>query len=77
VHERNLLDKFPKVSIDDVKKKIKELSDLKKLSEDMKAKKDEIMKSVQDKVKTESKEQTQEQYTDEDKTKLKDILKTF
>ena len=77
VHERNLLDKFPKVSIDDVKKKIKELSDLKELSEDMKAKKDEIMKSVQDKVKTESKEQTQEKYTDEDKAKLKDILKTF
>jgi len=76
-HERNLLDKFPKVSIDDVKKKIKELSDLKELSEDMKAKKDEIMKSVQDKVKTESKEQTQEKYTDEDKAKLKDILKTF
>lgn len=73
-HERNLLDKFSKFSIEDVKKKFKQMTDFNKLTQDLKAKKDEILNAVQDKAKKAVKDKRQDEYTDEDKSKLKDLL---
>jgi len=76
-HERNLLDKFPKISVDDVKSKMKQLSDLNKLSQDMKEKRDDLFRGIQEKAKQAVKDKPQEEYSDEDKDKLKKMLNTF
>jgi hypothetical protein len=76
-HEMNLLDKFPKISVDDVKSKMKQLSDLDKLSQDMKEKKDDLFREIQEKAKQAVKDKPQEKYSDEDKDKLKKMLNTF
>ena len=76
-HERNLLDKFPKISVDDVKSKMKQLSDLNKLSQDMKEKRDDLFREIQEKAKQAVKDKPQEEYSDEDKDKLKKMLNTF
>ncbi len=76
-HERKLLDRLPKISVDVVKDKMKQLSDLNKLSQDMKVKKDEIFKEIQNKAKQAVKDKPQEEYSDEDKDKLKQMLNTF
>ena len=46
----------------------------KKLMQEMNIKKDDLIKSVQDLV---VKEKSQEEYTDEDKNKLNDLLNTL
>ena len=53
------------------------MSDLDKFTQEMKTKKDNLLKAVKDSFKNDTKEKIMENYTDEDKDKLKDLLDTF
>ena len=68
------MDKIQKLSVNGVKKRLKQMSDLEKFTHEMDTKKDDLIKSVQDLV---VKEKSQEDYTDEDKNKLNDLLNTL
>ena len=72
-----LLDKIPEISIDGIQKNFEKISGLDKIIQDMKTKKDKILKEVQGVVKNEKKEKILEKYTEEDKNKLNDLLETF
>ena len=73
-YDSNLMNKIQKFSASDVKNRVKQMGDLKKFTQEMNAKKDDLLKSVQDLVEN---EKSQEDYTDEDKNKLNDLLNTF
>lgn len=73
-YKDNLMNKIPNLSVNDVKKRVKQMGDLEKLAHEMNTKKDDLLKSFQDLV---VKEKTQENYTDEDKNKLNDLLNTL
>lgn len=70
-YTNNLIDRIPKLSTNDVKKSFKQMGDLDNLTQEALTKKDDLLKSVQGLI---NKEKTQEDYTDEDKNKLNDLL---
>ena len=72
-----IFDKIPGISIDGIQKNFEKISELDKITQDMKTKKDKILKEVQGAVKNEKKEKILEKYTEEDKNKLNDLLETF
>jgi len=47
---------------------------LDKITDDLKSKKDKLLKTIEGAVRSDSDEKTLENYTDEDKDKLKDML---
>ena len=73
-YEKNLIDKLPKLSIDDFKKTINKMSDVESLTQEIKSKKDDLLKMVKGAV---LKEKNQEKYTDKDKSELNDLLNTL
>ena len=72
-----IFDKIPEILIDGIQKNFEKISDLDKITQDMKTKKDKILKEIQGAVKNEKKEKILEKYTEEDKNKLNDLLETF
>ena len=72
-----IFDKIPEISIDGIQKNFEKISDLDKITQNMKTKKDKILKEVQGALKNEKKEKILEKYTEEDKNKLNDLLETF
>ena len=73
-YEGNLMDNIPKLSVNDIKNRFKRMNGLEELMQEMNTKKDDLLKSAQDLV---VKEKSQENYTDEDKNKLNDLLNTL
>ena len=72
-----IFDKIPEILIDGIQKNFEKISDLDKITQDIKTKKDKILKEIQGAVKNEKKEKILEKYTEEDKNKLNDLLETF
>ena len=58
----------------DVKNSIKQMGDLDRFTHEIKTKKDKLFEAVQDTV---INEKVQEEYTDEDKNKLNDLLNSL
>jgi membrane protein required for colicin V production len=69
-----IIDSLPEISVDEIKKNLQQMSDLEKITQDFKSKKDELLKSVEGAVKSGKDEKILENYTEEDKDKLKDML---
>ena len=62
------------MSIDEIKKNLQQMSDLENITQDFKSKKDKLFKRVEGAVKSSKDEKILENYTDEDKDKLKSML---
>ena len=69
-----IIDNLPEISVDEIKKKLQEMSDLDNVTEGFISKKDKLLKTVEGAVKSGSDEKILENYTAEDKDKLKDML---
>ena len=69
-----IIDSLPEISVDEIKKNLQQMSDLEKITQDFKSKKDELLKSVEGTVKSGKDDKILENYTEEDKDKLKDML---
>ena len=69
-----IIDSMPEISVDEIKKNLQQMSDLEKITQDFKSKKDELLKSVEGAVKSGKDEKILENYTEEDKDKLKSML---
>ena len=69
-----IIDKLPEMSIDEIKKNLQQMSDLENITQDFKSKKDKLFKRVEGAVKSSKDEKILENYTDEDKDKLKSML---
>jgi len=65
------------MSVDSIQGKLKKMSDLNIITKDIKIKKDELLDNIKILTKKELKEDAMEKYTEDDKNKLNDILKTF
>ena len=68
------INNLPKISVDKIKKNIRKMSDMDKITQDFKSKKDKLLKTVESAVRSNDDEKILENYTDEDKGKLKDML---
>jgi len=73
-YENSFIDKIPKLSVNNIKKRVKQMSDLEQLTQEISEKKDSLLKTARELV---IKETTQEEYTDEDKNELNDLLDTL
>jgi len=73
-YELNLINKVPKLSVNGVRERLQKMGDFEKITQEIKTKKDNLVNSVQGLV---IKEKSQENYTDEDKNELNDLLKTL
>ncbi len=71
------LDFSSEISVDDVQEKIKKMSDLNAITQDIKNKKEEFLGTIQEGIKNKPEEGAMENYTKEDKNKLNDLLETF
>ena len=71
------LDFSSEISVDEVQEKIKKMSDLNAITQDIKNKKEEFLGTIQEGIKNKPEEGAMENYTKEDKNKLNDLLKTF
>ena len=60
-----------------IQKQIKSMGDLETIAEQIKNKKDELLDKIQSKEKSNPKEGVMENYTKEDKNKLKDLIESF
>jgi membrane protein required for colicin V production len=69
-----IIDSLPEISVDEIKKNLQQMGDLEKITQDFKSKKDELLKSVEGTVKSGKDDKILENYTEEDKDKLKDML---
>lgn len=72
--ETKYMDKIPQLPLNDIQNRIKEMSDLKKITKEVGIKKDALLKSVENFV---SQDNNHENITDEDKNKLNDLLKSL
>ena len=81
VSQESYVDKFldfsSEISVDEVQEKIKKMSDLNTITQDIKNKKEEFLGTIQEGIKNKPEEGAMENYTKEDKNKLNDLLKTF
>jgi membrane protein required for colicin V production len=71
------LDFSSEISVDEVQEKIKKMSDLNAITQDIKNKKEEFLGTIQEGIKNKPEEGAMENYTKEDKNKLNDLLETF
>ena len=71
------LDFSSEISVDEVQEKIKKMSDLNAITQDIKNKKEEFLGTIQGGIKNKAQEGAMENYTKEDKNKLNDLLETF
>jgi len=71
------LDFSSEISVDEVQEKIKKMSDLNAITQDIKNKKEEFLGTIQGGIKNKAQEDAMENYTKEDKNKLNDLLETF
>ena len=69
-----IIDNLPEISVDEIKKNLQQMSDLENITQDFKSKKDKLFKRVEGAVKSSKDEKILENYTDEDKDKLKSML---
>jgi len=69
-----IIDNLPEISVDEIKSKLQQMSDLDKVTQDFISKKDKLLKIVEGAVKSGNDEKILENYTEEDKDKLKDML---
>jgi len=69
-----IIDNLPEVSVEEIKKNLQHMGGLDKITDDLKSKKDKLLKTIEGAVRSDSDEKTLENYTDEDKDKLKDML---
>ena len=72
--ETKYMDKIPQLPLNDIQNRIKEMSDLKKITKEVDIKKDALLKSVENFV---SQDNNHENITEEDKNKLNDLLKSL
>ena len=81
VSQESYVDKFldfsSEISVDEVQEKIKKMSDLNTITQDIKNKKEEFLGTIQEGIKNKPEEGAMENYTKEDKNKLNDLLETF
>ena len=71
------LDFSSEISVDEFQEKIKKMSDLNAITQDIKNKKEEFLGTIQEGIKNKPEEGAMENYTKEDKNKLNDLLETF
>lgn len=71
------LDFSSEISVDEVQEKIKKMSDLNAITQDIKNKKEKFLGTIQEGIKNKPEEGAMENYTKEDKNKLNDLLETF
>ena len=69
-----IIDSLPEISVDEIKKNLQQMSDLEKITQDFKSKKDELLKTVEGAISLGKDEKTLENYTEEEKDKLNDML---
>ena len=69
-----IIDSMPEISVDEIKKNLQQMSDLENITQDFKSKKDKLLKKVEGAVKSGKNEKILENYTEEDKDKLKSML---
>jgi len=81
VSQESYIDEFldfsSEISVDEVQEKIKKMSDLNAITQDIKNKKEEFLGTIQGGIKNKAQEDAMENYTKEDKNKLNDLLETF
>ena len=71
------LDFSSEISVDEFQEKIKKMSELNAITQDIKNKKEEFLGTIQGGIKNKAQEDAMENYTKEDKNKLNDLLETF
>ena len=71
------LDFSSEISVDEFQEKIKKMSELNAITQDIKNKKEEFLGTIQEGIKNKPEEGAMENYTKEDKNKLNDLLETF
>jgi len=69
-----IIDNLPEISVDEIKKNLQQMSDLDKITQDLKSNKDKLLKKFKGAAMPDNNEKILENYTEEDKGKLKDIL---
>jgi len=69
-----IIDNLPEISVDEIKENLQQMSDLDRITQDFKSQKDKLLKKVEGAVSLAKDEKILENYTEEDKGKLKDIL---
>jgi hypothetical protein len=69
-----IIDNLPEISVDEIKKNLQQMSDLENITQEFKSKKDKLLKKVEGAVKLGKDEKILENYTEEDKDKLKSML---
>ena len=74
---KKIFDKIPAISLDDIPNSITKMSDIEKVTNDIKIKKDEMLKIFQEEIQNENNERILEKYTEDDKNKLNELLETF
>jgi uncharacterized membrane protein required for colicin V production len=74
---KKFMDLSPDIAVDKIQKQIKSMGDLDTIAEQIKDKKDELLDKIQSKEKSNPKEGVMENYTKEDKSKLKDLIESF
>jgi len=71
------LDFSSEISVDEFQEKIKKMSELNAITQDIKNKKEKFLGTIQEGIKNKPEDAAMENYTKEDKNKLNDLLETF